>query len=863
MFSFASPESPGGLYVNLGSFQARVCAPVGAVASQAEGAARSPRAQAFAESFVELDHSRTGQALYLHVRWTRVAREAAACDAAPPTRLALGLPGGFALADAPQHDTLKQHSLVHLPSRMTVPFPCVELPLGVTLAVEALLSHADAATSEQVSAWEDARTVSRHAAGLLQEDACGRRVPPDAALWRDAETGATENLWLNLSDGYIGGGRRNWDGSGGSGSALRHFEAMRAQGKFYPLAVKLGTITPRGADVYSYAPDEDDMVENPQLAQHLAHWGIDVLKSEKTEKSMAELEVHLNSSYEFDKITESGAALVPLSGPGYTGLGNLGNSCYMNSLLQLLKELPQFGRHYQAMAQRGCVFAAAPAASADDLRVQAAKLAHGLLAGGEPSVKPARFKALVGRGHPEFSSSRQQDVVEYLLHLLSKLDALASPAPANADQPAIEPLSALFQFQVQHRDACAASGAVRYSLQRESVLMLPIPEEAASNVSDVARYKERQAKRQKLRSAGASAYICAPGGDNEGLGHASSAMESDGSEEAPVRPQVPFSACLSRYEASEALTGLALGGGARGPGVRTTRLASCPRYLALQMGRFTVGANWVPQKMDVLVTPPMRLDITALKAQPRTQGETLLPDDDVASGAASAPPNAAAAAAAAAECPLQADEGIVASLVSMGFSENGSRRAALATRNAGAEASMDWVLAHLEDADFNEPLPASAPASAPAPAPVDPEKLSQLTGMGFSARAASAALRASHGALERAADWLFTQPDAEAAAAALEDEEAHVASHSAQPPPAAAPSQQPGHASAEPPLDDGPPLYSLIGFVSHMGANTTCGHYVAHVLREGRWVLYNDEKVALSASPPLDIGYLYLYKRDE
>lgn len=28
----------------------------------------------------------------------------------------------------------------------------------------------------------------------------------------------------------------------------------------YPLAVKLGTITPHGADVYSYAGDEDDMV---------------------------------------------------------------------------------------------------------------------------------------------------------------------------------------------------------------------------------------------------------------------------------------------------------------------------------------------------------------------------------------------------------------------------------------------------------------------------------------------------------------------------------------------------------------------------------------------------------------------------
>lgn len=41
----------------------------------------------------------------------------------------------------------------------------------------------------------------------------------------------------------------------------------------YPLAVKLGTITKDGkADVFSY--DEDDMVEDPNLGQHLAHFGI-------------------------------------------------------------------------------------------------------------------------------------------------------------------------------------------------------------------------------------------------------------------------------------------------------------------------------------------------------------------------------------------------------------------------------------------------------------------------------------------------------------------------------------------------------------------------------------------------------------
>ena len=38
--------------------------------------------------------------------------------------------------------------------------------------------------------------------------------------------------------------------------------------------VKLGTITPTGADVYSYAEDEDDLVSDPHLASHLAHWGI-------------------------------------------------------------------------------------------------------------------------------------------------------------------------------------------------------------------------------------------------------------------------------------------------------------------------------------------------------------------------------------------------------------------------------------------------------------------------------------------------------------------------------------------------------------------------------------------------------------
>lgn len=51
-----------------------------------------------------------------------------------------------------------------------------------------------------------------------------------------------ENLWLNMTDGSILCGRRYFDGSGGNNHAVEHY---RETG--YPLAVKLGTITPDGA----------------------------------------------------------------------------------------------------------------------------------------------------------------------------------------------------------------------------------------------------------------------------------------------------------------------------------------------------------------------------------------------------------------------------------------------------------------------------------------------------------------------------------------------------------------------------------------------------------------------------------------
>ena len=51
-------------------------------------------------------------------------------------------------------------------------------------------------------------------------------------------------------------------------------------------------------------------------AEHLSHWGINMMAMQKTEKTMAEAEIEANKDFEWTHITESGKQLMPMSGPG-------------------------------------------------------------------------------------------------------------------------------------------------------------------------------------------------------------------------------------------------------------------------------------------------------------------------------------------------------------------------------------------------------------------------------------------------------------------------------------------------------------------------------------------------------------------
>lgn len=223
-----------------------------------------------------------------------------------PTKLGIGVEGGFS-TENDKCETVTKHSIVVMDSGKNVVVETAfdvddddattKFPESVVKSAKSIIHHVGLAIQQDLTAWQDNEEVpvSKYCNDLPFVDN-GITISPDPKTWKCEKTGDTENLWLNLSDGFIGGGRKNWDGSGGSNGALDHFEETEHK---YPLVVKLGTISTEGsvvsADCYSYAKDEDGPVKIPNLGELLKKRGIEVMGLQKTEKSTAELEVELNA----------------------------------------------------------------------------------------------------------------------------------------------------------------------------------------------------------------------------------------------------------------------------------------------------------------------------------------------------------------------------------------------------------------------------------------------------------------------------------------------------------------------------------------------------------------------------------------
>ena len=211
-----------------------------------------------------------------------------------PTVLGVGGPDGFTDSDNNKYETVTTHDIVLAEKtdddngiKIVAAWPytaddttTTSLPPQLRESVDSILHHSDVQTEQDVKVWQlnqDDIPISKYAADLPFVDN-GVTIDPNPDTWKCQKDGTTaDNVWLNLSDGYMGGGRQHWDGTGGSNGALDHYKETGSQ---YPLVVKLGTITGddvvHNADCYSYAPDEDGPVRIPNLAELLAKRGIQV-----------------------------------------------------------------------------------------------------------------------------------------------------------------------------------------------------------------------------------------------------------------------------------------------------------------------------------------------------------------------------------------------------------------------------------------------------------------------------------------------------------------------------------------------------------------------------------------------------------
>lgn len=658
--------------------------------------------------------------------------------------------------------------------------------------VDGVMKAMTFAKQEEVKAWEQEFTACEHT--LCLEQQASRQIESQS-LGSCSMCELKENLWLCLECGNLGCGRAQFGGVGGNSHGLDH-----ATKSGHAVAVKLGSITPEGnADVYCYQCNEERI--DPELSSHLAHWGINIAEREKTEKSLMEMQVEQNLKWDFSMTTEDGTELSPLFGPAFTGLKNIGNSCYLASTVQCLFALPDFQQRYY----RPDLPLPSASQPAEDLETQLRKLADGILSGRysrpesnvhaspdnpevphQKGLSPAMFKHLIGRGHEEFSTMRQQDAFELLLHLLKLISI------SNNGRPAKDPVQS-FRFALEQRLQCLNCKRVRYRTDEQDNISIPVP-----------------VRRKQVAN-----------------GHGASADGPKGSEFEPVS----LEECLDIFTAPTSVELSCPACGSKAGFSKSSKFKTFPKTLAINPLRFEI-INWVPTKLDIPVqVTDEPFDLSRYKSTGLQVSEEELPDDADGDGSTSAS--------------FVPDEAALSQLEAMGFPRVRCEKALHATGNADAEAAMNWLFSHMEDPDIDEPLNLGVGASTSTGD--DADKIAQLGDMGISVPQARKALRECSGDVGRALDWVFSHPD--------DQGDFGDDAGSGPAPPKALPGSEQLPAKFE--------LQSIVchkGASIHAGHYVAfIRKAIPGAGKEKQWVLFNDEKVVKAADIDEMKKFAYIY----
>ncbi|CAI7996452.1 Ubiquitin carboxyl-terminal hydrolase 3 [Geodia barretti] len=148
-----------------------------------------------------------------------------------------------------------------------------------------------------------------------------------------------------------------------------------------------------------------------------------------------------------------------------TGLQNLGNTCFMNSILQSLSNIEQFYVYFSKLpslrpADAGSThqYPTRRKTSLEELSLveEVRKVSCGLWQEGDSSLSPDSLFSIIWRLVPQFRGYQQQDAHEFMRYLLDKLhtELLAGSLGAGSDNTTI--VSQIFGGTLQSDVRCLA-----------------------------------------------------------------------------------------------------------------------------------------------------------------------------------------------------------------------------------------------------------------------------------------------------------------------------------------------------------------------------------------------------------------------
>lgn len=189
---------------------------------------------------------------------------------------------------------------------------------------------------------------------------------------------------------------------------------------------------------------------------------------------------------------------LPLVKLGYTGLGNLGNTCYMNAVLQVLANTTRLRNHFTDRKFQSEINTGNPLGFGGSLALAFAIIIRQLWSGKEESIEPCRLKKLLADRASQFAGYAQHDAQEFMAFLLDglhedlnrvKCKPLTSPVESNGrpDAQVAEEAWRVYKmrndsiivdlFQGQYRSTliCPACQKVSVTFDPFLYLSLPLP----------------------------------------------------------------------------------------------------------------------------------------------------------------------------------------------------------------------------------------------------------------------------------------------------------------------------------------------------------------------------------------------------